>query len=304
MKFSVFIAFALVGTLLGEANPDAVRENQRVTVEMFPELGVKDSPLNKRFVGRVQRYQAEKSKLFDSYDWPYRIAEECVKELKLDQKVSESLKRATELFPELQREGSPLHRLFVESSNEYRELHTSIPVSEDWPYRIAEQSFEELKKASQPTAHAVTPPEEADKRGAFKAPTSSSAAATTAAPAEKTKSRVGTVAITIVILVVALVAFIRSPSNFLRILIDLFGLGSARELGRRLSGAPPSSTYSRPKPTENVQTYDVRMVVRTTTGSLHHVKTRVSAQNSTEARHLIMSMHPGATSVVIQETRQ
>jgi hypothetical protein len=55
---------------------------QRKAVELYPDLGVAGSPLNKEFVDRVKRYQAEKKEFFAEPDWPIRLAKECSEYLK------------------------------------------------------------------------------------------------------------------------------------------------------------------------------------------------------------------------------
>lgn len=297
-RLAILIILGVSSPLLGEANPDSVRENQRVTVHMFPELGVKDSQLNIKFVERVKRYREQNSKIFDSYDWPYRIALESVADLKLEKQVAESLRKAYLEFPDLKTEGSPLQRLFKERSEEYLDWKAggSLPVSDDWPYRTAKECFEELEKADIRAVHAATPAEAAKNGSALEVPTSNSAKATATTSGEAPKVRGGAVAIIVVLVAVALFVFGRSPSNFLRILVDLFGLGAAQELGRRLSGSPPSPTYI---PPNAIKSYDVQVTVG------HQVfHTRVNARNLGEARQLVINIYPGAKNVFVQETRK
>ena len=55
-------------------NPKAA---QRKAIELYPELGVAGSPINKEFVERTKRYQTEKKAFFAEPDWPVRLAKEC-----------------------------------------------------------------------------------------------------------------------------------------------------------------------------------------------------------------------------------
>jgi hypothetical protein len=56
---------------------EAVRTAQRKAVELYPALGIADSPLNKEFVERVRMYRIEKKEFFAEPDWPMRLAKEC-----------------------------------------------------------------------------------------------------------------------------------------------------------------------------------------------------------------------------------
>jgi hypothetical protein len=63
-----------------EANANAAnaaRPAQLKALELYPELGVADSPLNKEFVERVRMYRIEKKEFFAEPDWPVRLAKEC-----------------------------------------------------------------------------------------------------------------------------------------------------------------------------------------------------------------------------------
>ena len=55
-------------------NPKAA---QRKAIELYPDLSVAGSPLNKEFVERTKRYQTEKKAFFAEPDWPVRLAKEC-----------------------------------------------------------------------------------------------------------------------------------------------------------------------------------------------------------------------------------
>ena len=55
-------------------NPNAA---QHKAVELYPEVGVAGSPLNKEFLGRMTRYQKENKGFFTEPDWPVRLAKEC-----------------------------------------------------------------------------------------------------------------------------------------------------------------------------------------------------------------------------------
>ena len=50
---------------------------QQKAIELYPDVGVAGSPLNKEFVERVKRYQTEKKEFFAEPDWPVRLAKEC-----------------------------------------------------------------------------------------------------------------------------------------------------------------------------------------------------------------------------------
>ena len=63
-----------------EANANAAnaaRPAQLKALELYPELGVADSPLNKEFVERMKIYRIEKKEFFAEPDWPIRLAKEC-----------------------------------------------------------------------------------------------------------------------------------------------------------------------------------------------------------------------------------
>lgn len=51
-------------------------ENVEIASRRFPELKVKDSPMNREFVSRHNRYRNERPEFFDSADWPITLAEE------------------------------------------------------------------------------------------------------------------------------------------------------------------------------------------------------------------------------------
>lgn len=53
------------------------RPAQRKAIELYPDVGVAGSPLNKEFVERAKRYQTEKKEFFAQPDWPVRLAKEC-----------------------------------------------------------------------------------------------------------------------------------------------------------------------------------------------------------------------------------
>ncbi|MEQ1861739.1 MAG: hypothetical protein ABMA13_17610 [Chthoniobacteraceae bacterium] len=56
---------------------------QRRAIELFPELRIAESPLNKEFLSRYKRYQTEKPEFLSDPDWPIRLAKECAAELQL-----------------------------------------------------------------------------------------------------------------------------------------------------------------------------------------------------------------------------
>ena len=63
-------------------NPKAA---QQKAVALYPDIGVAGSPLNKEFLARVKRYQAEKKEFFWAPDWPIRLGKECSEELSAKQ---------------------------------------------------------------------------------------------------------------------------------------------------------------------------------------------------------------------------
>lgn len=56
---------------------NAASAAQSKAIELYPDLGVADSPLNKEFVERVKIYRIEKKEFFAEPDWPMRLAKEC-----------------------------------------------------------------------------------------------------------------------------------------------------------------------------------------------------------------------------------
>jgi hypothetical protein len=68
-----------------QAQLEVFRKNpaqaQQKAIELYPEVAVAGSPLNKEFVARMKRYQAEKKEFFDEPDWPIRLAKECSEDL-------------------------------------------------------------------------------------------------------------------------------------------------------------------------------------------------------------------------------
>jgi hypothetical protein len=54
---------------------------QKKAVELYPDLGVAGSELNKEFISRMKRYKVEKQDFFSEPDWPIRLAKECSDDL-------------------------------------------------------------------------------------------------------------------------------------------------------------------------------------------------------------------------------
>jgi hypothetical protein len=54
---------------------------QQKAVELYPDLGVAGSDLNKEFIARMKRYQVDKTYFFADADWPIRLAKECSEDL-------------------------------------------------------------------------------------------------------------------------------------------------------------------------------------------------------------------------------
>lgn len=50
---------------------------QQKAVELYPEVGVAGSALNREFLARMKRYQIEKREFFAEPDWPVRLGKEC-----------------------------------------------------------------------------------------------------------------------------------------------------------------------------------------------------------------------------------
>ena len=50
---------------------------QRKAIELYPDLSVADSPLNKEFRERMTIYRIKKKEFFAEPDWPVRLAKEC-----------------------------------------------------------------------------------------------------------------------------------------------------------------------------------------------------------------------------------
>jgi hypothetical protein len=50
---------------------------QAKAAELYPDLAIPGSALNKEFLGRFRRYQSEKKEYFSQPDWPIRLAKEC-----------------------------------------------------------------------------------------------------------------------------------------------------------------------------------------------------------------------------------
>lgn len=79
---AILLSLLVVSSGFANPSPEAVRSSQRIAVEAFPELGVKGSPLNRRFLERLEEYRGRNSEILDRPDWPYRIAQQCEKELR------------------------------------------------------------------------------------------------------------------------------------------------------------------------------------------------------------------------------
>jgi tetratricopeptide (TPR) repeat protein len=56
-------------------------EARHRAVQLYPQLGVAGSPLNREFVARHNRYKAERPAFFIDPEWPMQLVEECVKAL-------------------------------------------------------------------------------------------------------------------------------------------------------------------------------------------------------------------------------
>ena len=65
-----------------EADKQFVVMSQKEAVARYPNLGVAGSALNKEYVARLKRYQAEKREFFTEPDWPMRLAKEIAGEKK------------------------------------------------------------------------------------------------------------------------------------------------------------------------------------------------------------------------------
>lgn len=49
---------------------------QQRAMQLYPELGIANSPLNREFIRRYRKYQIEDKHYFDDPDWPTRLAKE------------------------------------------------------------------------------------------------------------------------------------------------------------------------------------------------------------------------------------
>jgi len=60
------------------ASPESSGSNpaQQRAVQLYPELGVTNSPLNQEFVRRFRKYQVEDKHYFDNPEWPTALAKE------------------------------------------------------------------------------------------------------------------------------------------------------------------------------------------------------------------------------------
>ena len=56
-------------------------ETRQRAVQLYPQLGVAGSPLNREFVARHNRYKAERPAFFINPEWPMQLAKECVNAL-------------------------------------------------------------------------------------------------------------------------------------------------------------------------------------------------------------------------------
>lgn len=70
---------------------EQVEVSKRRAVERYPELGVKDSTVNREFVRRMRLYQSVNPDFFEEVTWPEKLADILAVDLSLDpQKASNS----------------------------------------------------------------------------------------------------------------------------------------------------------------------------------------------------------------------
>jgi len=78
-------------SLLLAAPSGHVFANQSEAVRLFPELGLRGSPLNSLFLERYSDYRRSRPDYFASDEWPIQLAQQCADELqKLEKKWREA----------------------------------------------------------------------------------------------------------------------------------------------------------------------------------------------------------------------
>lgn len=63
-------------TVYRHNHPATVADAQRMALERYPELGIRDSALNREFVARYNRAQATNKAFFNDTGWPLKLASE------------------------------------------------------------------------------------------------------------------------------------------------------------------------------------------------------------------------------------
>lgn len=77
MAVIVMLALALGGWYLYRQNSSVtVEEARKLALQRYPELGMRDSPLNKEFVARYNRLQTTNQDYFKDTRWPLKLATE------------------------------------------------------------------------------------------------------------------------------------------------------------------------------------------------------------------------------------
>ena len=56
--------------------PNGANVAQQRAIQLYPELGIMNSPLNQEFVRRYRKYQLENKRYFDDPEWPTALAKE------------------------------------------------------------------------------------------------------------------------------------------------------------------------------------------------------------------------------------
>jgi hypothetical protein len=54
----------------------AVAASQREAIRMFPQIGILDSPMNRGFRERYQKYRKDQPEYFREANWPVKLAKE------------------------------------------------------------------------------------------------------------------------------------------------------------------------------------------------------------------------------------
>lgn len=80
MKIHILVLLLFVSVASGIAQTTET-EWQQAAIKQFPDLGVKDSPLNKQFVSAHKRLKASEPDFFLNPQWPLVLARQCAEQL-------------------------------------------------------------------------------------------------------------------------------------------------------------------------------------------------------------------------------